>query len=122
MKRSIFGDSILRGAVMGLGIVIIFGAYVFVKAQVLPGTIRSPFFGPQDEDVEANLGDIPCSWVDWESKRIACENGGSYYLCAAIDVYCDNGVVRDMRSGRFSVKDSGASDYTPCDVNCGTVW
>ena len=121
MKKSLFGHSILRGAVMGLGIVIIFGAYVFVKAQVLPGTIRSPFFGPQDEDVEANLGDIPCSWVDWERKRIVCENGGAYRVCAGIEVFCDNGVVREMRSDRFTVADDPTS-FIPCDTKCGTVW
>src|SRR3989344_1215121 len=93
MIKSIFGHSIVRGMIMGFGVVIIFGAYVFVRAQVFPGAIQSPFFGPQDDDVTVPIGDIPCTWTGWERKRIACDNGGLFRMCAGIEVFCDNGVV-----------------------------
>ena len=121
MKKS---GSLYKQFVIGLLIgafgISVFGAYVFVRAQIAPGTITNPLFGPAVNDVRKS--GIQCSWAGTRNQDLGCDSSGAVEGCANFSVTCANGIVTAINTGANS--HAGAPGSTSCgaiNTTCGKV-
>lgn len=103
------------------GALALFGLILFVQAQIAPGTVKVPTFGPPI-DVEV-FPKLTCNWNGVEYKRLGptynpCSSGNDCErICANIKVECRNGYVVSMGTG------DSWYNVGPTPVSCGTsLW
>ena|SRR3989344_7207260 len=98
---------------LGIGLLVgaigisIFGAYVFVRAQIVPGTIINPLFGPAINDVAFQIG-VQCSWTGTRNQDLGCDASGAIEGGVYFSVTCSNGVVTAINTGGG---DAGSGSY-----------
>ena len=94
----------LNGALYGTGVLAVLGIFLLVRAQIQPGTVQSPNFGPPT-DVDVDTGRIPCDWSGLQYKRFGPDYNPSgcgsddERIAAAILVECTNGFVSGFSTG-----------------------
>lgn len=96
MLKQYLTNKLLGGVLFGLGAVLVFGAYLWVQAQVAPSTITNPTFGPQDQDVTINQGAFPAFPLK-VCRRGVAPSWDDYFIVGPDWTTCpSNGVPGDL--------------------------
>src|SRR3989338_11377048 len=118
MKSGSLYKQFVIGLLIGAFGISVFGAYVFVRAQIAPGTITNPLFGPAVNDV--SRPGIRCSWAGTRNQDLGCDDSGAVKGCVNFSVTCANGVVTAINTGVGGQAQGGGSvDCVPPATACG---
>src|SRR3989344_1334616 len=72
VMNKLFHHPVQKFVGYGLGVLAVFGAFIFVQAQIAPGTVKSPVFIPP---TDVSLSGIACNWSGTQKKQVGCDVG-----------------------------------------------
>jgi len=116
VMNKLFHHPVQKFVGYGLGVLAVFGAFIFVQAQIAPGTVKSPVFIPP---TDVSLSGIACNWSGTQKKQVGCDVGSDQDGCLGINVTCTNGRITRFGQGIYVATNGGVVD---CVAYCGTPW